>query len=117
MDLVTIIDAWTIPNYGVITELEHHLDGLAKDTLLVSLESGLQWIVQSRILESIAVDESIRFANETETIQFVNISDLASREVARTNILQKNQNRIFQYLLLPNGHTEKPKAGEMLKVA
>ncbi|PTX58392.1 hypothetical protein C8N46_11437 [Kordia periserrulae] len=113
---IKILDSWNISGFGIIAEVENVQDGIPKGTILKSQESELTWIVKSRIVETLAIDELTRFPNETETPIHLNLKNVSSMEKTKERIVEKNLNRIFQYHLEPNKHNEKPKSGEKLLV-
>ncbi|AOW19332.1 hypothetical protein LPB138_00940 [Urechidicola croceus] len=113
---VKIIDSWNITGFGIIAELENIHDGITKGTKLKSQETGLTWIVESRIVETLAIDSLKRFPNETETPMHLNFKSVSKLENAKETIIKKNRNRVFKYRLKPSKQNEKPKNGEILLI-
>lgn len=111
-----VIQAWSVSNIGMIAELESHFRGLAYGSILKSLTSGYSWTIHQRVIPGFIVDEVTRFENETESLAHLRFSSVEARETAKQQLLQKDKNCIFQYKLEPNGHREKPKTGEILKL-
>jgi len=113
---IKILDSWNISGFGIIAEVENIHDGLPKGTILKSQKTELTWIVESRIVETLAIDKLTRFPNETETSIHLNFKTVSNLEKTKERIVERNQNRIFQYHLKPNEHNEKPKSGEKLLI-
>lgn len=111
---IKILDSSNITGFGIIVELENIYNGLPKGTILKSQETELTWIVESRIVETFAIDKLTRFLNETETFIHLNFKSVSNLEKAMDRIVEMNQSRIFQYHLKPIEHKENPKNGEKL---
>jgi len=113
---VEIIDSWNVTGFGIIAELKNIHNGLPKGTKLKSQKSGLTWIVESRIVETLAIDSLKRFQNETETPMHFNFKSVSKLENAKEKIIEKNRNQVFQYRLETNKQNEKPNNGEILLI-
>ncbi|PZX37820.1 hypothetical protein LX97_02915 [Nonlabens dokdonensis] len=113
---IKILDTWNISGFGIIAEVENIHDGLSKGTILKSQETELTWIVESRIIETLAIDKLTRFPNETETPIHLNFKTVSNLDKTKEKIVERNQNRIFQYHLKANEHNIKPKTGERLSI-
>lgn len=112
----TIIDAWDTSTVGIIAELENQFGGLAYGSVLKSLRSGYSWTVYKRIIPGFVADEVTRYENEAESLMHFRFSSVLAAESAKQQWLAKDNKHIFQYQLEPNGHREKPEAGEILKL-
>ncbi|WP_345199618.1 hypothetical protein [Chryseobacterium ginsengisoli] len=84
-----------------ITDVEN---GFQKGMVLKSVDSGLYWEVQERILFS---EKEIKFEGETETRIHTNIRNIDKVQ----NEFDKN---IFEYKIKPIGHNEKPEVNDFL---
>lgn len=113
---IRVINSWNIPSFGILAEVENTYNGLPKGTVLKSQETERSWIVESRIIETLAIDKLTRFPNETETPIHLNFRTFLDLEKAKEGIVALNENRIFQYKLKPKEHGEKPKSGEKLLI-
>jgi len=113
---IKIINSWILTGFGIIAEVKNLHGGLPKGTVLKSIESGVTWIVESRIIETFAMDKLTRFQNETEIPFRVNIKNPSGLQNFRERVIERDKKNIFQYHLMPKNYNEKPKKGEELLI-
>ena len=107
-------NSFTISGRGIIVELQHFQQGLEKGTLLTSEQSGLSWEVKARIHFDHAEGKQLIYENESTEWILLKFNKLAERNKSLEVIQTKEADHIFQYLLKPVGHTEKPLESEGL---
>lgn len=109
-------NSFEISGRGIVLELRHHLKGLPKETELVEEKSGHIWKVEARVLFDHAVHLQRVFDNEYADFMLLRFEDKESRERSLHNIENKEAQNIYQYLLSPSGHNEKPESGTKLRI-
>lgn len=109
-------DSFTITGIGIILELQHSENGLLKDTKLISEKSGRTWMVIARILFDHAIAEQTIFDNESVEYMLMRFESDQKRQKSINEIKERESNTIFQYMLKPLGHSEKPEKEERLKI-
>jgi hypothetical protein len=118
---VKIIECYTITGRGLLTEIQHTLDGLPPNTVLMDPSSKQAWVVKKRVLSGLLMmaDSEIFFDCETEFehLSFAFKTE-AERDKAFRNELEKRKQNIYGYLLTPTmGHSNaKPEPGSTLLV-
>ncbi len=92
------------------------MNGIQKDTVLISSDSGLRWKVLSRILYDHTGGKQKYF--ESESVEFILLSfgSLSDKESSLNSIIEKERKNIFQYFVKPVGHKEKPTDGERIEI-
>src|SRR5690349_20087806 len=100
-------DSWFIEHLGLVVELTFFGAGLPSGTKLVS-ETGMKWIVDSRVLYSNALDIHKRYVGEKETFALVPGS--------KQGVAAQEREFIFHYLFDSHDPKTKPGAGENLKI-
>ena len=88
---IKILDSWNITGFGMIAEVKNFHNGLPKGTILKSQDTELTWIVESRIIETLAMDNLTRFPKETETSIHFNYKTVSNMEKTKERILEKNK--------------------------
>lgn len=109
-------ESFKVTGRGIVLELQHRKEGLSKDTTLISENSGKNWIVKVRILFDHAVHEQRLFENESTDYMFIKFNSLEKRQASINEIKERESNNIYQYLVQPIDHDEKPKQGEKLNI-
>jgi len=118
---VKIIECYTITGRGLLTEIQHSLDGLPPNTILMDPSSKQAWAVKKRVLSGLLMmaDSEIVFDCETEFehLSFAFKTE-AERDKAFHNELEKRKQNIYGYLLTPTmDHSNvKPEPGSTLLV-
>ena len=110
------VDSFKISGRVIIIELQHSENGLTKSIRLFSEKSGLTWEVIARVLFDHAVHEQKIFEVESTEYLLNKFESLEKRKKSIDDIKDRESNSIFQYLLRPIGHDEKPEQGEKLKI-
>ena len=112
---VKVIGCYEIKATGLLTEIQHFLEGIPPGSELVDEESNAYWIVKKRVFHGILLLEGteVYFENETETMHMDAVfSSEAKRKVAVEKELDKRKRGIYFYLLKPPNKKikAKPKA-------
>ncbi|HPE55272.1 MAG TPA: hypothetical protein P5514_04830 [Bacteroidales bacterium] len=113
---IEVINSWTIQGQGVIVELKNLETGLEKGTRLISIHSGIEWKVKGRLIFDHTADSQKRFHNETEIQVHVSFNPEENKDTSRKSLLDNESQGIYQYLIEFDGHNEKPKQFEKLKI-
>lgn len=109
-------DSFKITGRGIFLELQHSEQGLTKDTTLISENSEKKWLVKVRVLFEHAVHEQRLFENESTDYILMKFNSLEKRQASINAIKEREFNNIYQYLVQPVDHDEKPKQGEKLNI-
>lgn len=109
-------DSFKITRVGPIVFLCHKENGLPSGTKLTSEDSGLVWHVSSRILYSHAAEEQRLFDSESTVVHWLSFGSFKKRTDSIELIKQREEQSIFDYVLKPSNHEEKPIAGEELLI-
>ncbi len=109
-------DSFSITGRGIILELEHHESGLPAGTVLHDSDGKRKWKVNSRVLFDHAVDAHRIFENESANYMLVRFKSDEKRESSIEQVRLKESSSVFQYLIEPQGHDEKPKNLEELEI-
>jgi len=115
---LTIIESWKLSQVNeVIADLQHSLNGLMPGELLKSTLTGLKWKVLFRVI-FIQVENQRRFEGEKERVMHFSFADPKGENLRKLQISTAEQERqnIFQYVLEPVEHSDKPGKGEKLEV-
>jgi hypothetical protein len=111
-----IEESFNITGRGIVLELQHGEQGLAKGTELIAENSGKTWIVKVRVLFEHAVHEQKIFNSESIDYMLLKFDSIEKRQGSIESIKERESNNIYQYLIEPVKHDEKPKQGEKLKI-
>ncbi len=113
---VKIVNSFQISNLGIIAFIKNENEnlGLKKGTLLKSLEFNKSWIVKSRIIEFPLIE--IQFENETVTNSLLNFSNIENRFNAENKAKERISENVYQYLIEPILHKNKPLENEIVNV-
>jgi hypothetical protein len=116
-EAVSIVEnSFLITGRGIILELMHTEDGLGQGTLLESHITDRSWVVKARILFDHAEEYQKKFNSEMTEFMLLKFKIIEEREKSIKNILMKEKNNIYQYLVSPIGHEMKPENNERLKI-
>ena len=107
-------ESYEITGRGIVLELKHNEPGLNHGTILQSSKTKLKWELDSRIIFDHAADIQKAFENEPVNFMLIKFSDNTKREESRQKIKNKELENIYQYLIKPINHSEKPIDGEEL---
>lgn len=113
---IEIIECWSVTAIGVIAELKHQLAGLKSGTLLRSASTGEVWRIKTRLLFGHTYDDQKKFPEEIITYCHMSFESIEKRQVSARNILDKEEQHIYQYQLETYGHQSRLQAGDMLIV-
>ncbi|MEP0265687.1 hypothetical protein [Dokdonia sp.] len=114
--LAIIEDSFKITGIGILLELKHNQLGLAESTKLISEKSGKIWIIKTRVLFDHAVDEQQIFKIESTNYMHLNFRSVEKKQASIERVKERESNNIYQYLVEPIDHNEKPEQGEKLKI-
>lgn len=109
-------NSFKITGRGIILELKHTQKGLAKATKLISENTDKVWKVKARILFDHAVEEQKIFETESTEYALVRFESPEKRQESIDAIKERESQNIYQYLVEPIGHEDKPKQGEKLNL-
>lgn len=109
-----VIDSWNLTSIGIIAELCHFLDGLKSGLVIKSQSTGKEWRVKKRILYNHTYDKQKKFPDEAITYSHLSFESIEDQVVSARNIMDKEQQHIFEYRLQPIGHNTKPTVGDIL---
>jgi hypothetical protein len=115
---LTTVESWKLSFVNeVIADLQHSLNGLLPGTLLKSTETSLTWKVLFRVI-FIQVEKQKRFEGEKERVLHFSFDAPKAENLDsfQTKIKAQEIQGIFEYVLEPIGHSDKPHIGEKLAV-
>lgn len=112
---VTVSTSFKLQEGGIIAELKHQEAGLGRGTLLISSDSAHTWSVKSRILFAHAPKQRVFDIEECEAM-FVSFSSNKKRAASEKQIMDKESQGIYMYLLLPEGTEEVPAENDILSL-
>ncbi|MEP0262374.1 hypothetical protein [Dokdonia sp.] len=120
-NFIKIIECFNITGFGILTELQHHENGIPPNTEIVEPETGESWIIKRRVLSGILLMTGLEttFDCETESEHISNrYKNAKEREIAIEKELGKRKNGIYWYLLKPINKKQKvkPEIGTELKI-
>ncbi len=107
-------ESFMINGRGIIVFLKHQEYGLKKDTVLKSKKTNQKWKIESRILCDHAIKSHKIFEAESVNYMRISFKDLESRESSIQKIIKEESKSIFQYIIKPINHNEKPMKGDEL---
>jgi hypothetical protein len=118
---VKILECFNIPEFGIITELQHNENGIPPNTEILKSETEESWIIKRRVLSGILLVEDLetKFNCETESEHISNRYKTADElNIAIEKELEKRKNKIYWYLLKPKNKKQKvkPEIGTELKI-
>jgi hypothetical protein len=111
-----VVTSYNITSRGVIADIQHVRQGLPPGTVLQSQESGKGWQVKNRLLFSHTDQEQHVFPNEEPAYAHFSFRSVEDAIHSKKAILDREAQQIYHYTLLPVGHADKPREGEMLKI-
>jgi hypothetical protein len=109
-----MLESFSVAGRGVLVEMQHSENGLKQGTILHSIHSGLSWEIKSRVLFDHVMAAQKIFVNETISFMLLKFASTDKREESINNIKQKEASNIFQYMISPLGHEQKPEKEELL---
>jgi hypothetical protein len=112
--MIQVIESWDLTSIGIIAELRHQLDGLPSGFIIKSQTTGKEWVVKKRVLFYHTFDKQKQFVNETITYNHYSFESVDNMLISAKNILEKEEQNIFQYQLQSLGKHFKPTVGETL---
>src|SRR5689334_16082034 len=112
--IIQVIESWNTTTFGVIAELAHYLEGLPSGLIIKSTTTSEEWRVKQRVLYYHTFGKQRKF--DVEAITYVHASFAGPENLfsSAKNILDKEEQNIFEYRLQPVGHNAKPKIGDTL---
>jgi hypothetical protein len=113
---IEVIESWIIKGTGIITELKNIDKGLPNGTCLISLQTGYKWIVKGRLIFYHIAETQKRFPGECEVPMHFIFSKNENMEKSKKALLDKENAGIYQYLIEPVQHSEKPMHLEKLEI-
>jgi len=105
---ITVINSFAIQNQEIIAELKYQGNGLPTGIRLISKRSGSSWLVKGRLILFHAGDCQKRFPNETEIQMHFTFNPKENKDKSKNAIIDSEGQGIYQYLIEPDGHCEKP---------
>lgn len=112
--IALVVDSFNITGMGVIVYLQHAHQGLPTGTELFCPESDKLWRVKSRLLFGHV--EQVVFPNETPAYVHFSFSSVAKLLYSKKAILDGEAQKLYQYMLEPVHHADKPRAGQALTI-
>lgn len=112
--IIQVMDSWELTTVGIVVELRHHRNGLHSGLIIESPSTGEKWRVKYRILFSHTCEKQKIFAIETTTISFISFDSVENQMISAKNVLDKEDDNIFQYKVEAIGHKSKPIKGDIL---
>jgi hypothetical protein len=112
--MIKVLNSWKHQKNLIIAEIEYSGEGLFKGTQLVSKNSTNVWTVNSRLIFNHTMNNQKRFKGETESYLSLRFVDEDARVKSHREILDKESAQIYQYLIEPVNHVNKPKENEEL---
>jgi len=106
-----------INGFGIIIIFKHEQLGLPKNTTLTSINSGDRWKVKARILHYHINDKHRIFNNEETIFSRISFSSIEGRKNSIQRTIEQEASGIYEYLLEPIDHSNKPKQGEKLEIS
>ena len=115
-DSIKILNSWSLTHHGIITELSYDGAGLPKGIEVASSTTKNKWSIEGRMIFNHTMDKQTRFPNEHEIFMHFSFRSLDKIKKSIQELLDKEDRGIYQYILKPIGHLEKPLDGEQLEV-
>ena len=113
---VTVKTSFKLTEGGIIAELNHQEDGLARGTVLISENDGQTWKVQSRIVFAHTEPKQRDFESEERETMFPSFSSTKKRLASTRQILEKEAAGTYMYLIMALSHENTPTDGEILNL-
>lgn len=110
---IQVVDSWNMTT-GVLVELKHELNGLETELVIKSETTGKEWRVKKRILFHHTADRQKKFPNEATAFTHLSFLSLEHMHTSAKNILDKEEQNIFQYQLQSLGPHFKTIIGDIL---
>ncbi|MCU0430929.1 MAG: hypothetical protein MUF42_13275 [Cytophagaceae bacterium] len=116
-ELITVISKkiFRLQSRGFLLELQHTLSGLPKGSVLQSVESGLCWSVEARILFDHIKDQQKIGKGESLIHMISKFTSEEDQHKSAQELLAQESQGIYQYLLKAIDHQAVPLPGEMLR--
>ncbi len=115
MDVI-VFDSFKITGFGIIASLKVGTRSTLSGSIIMSQESGREWLVESKIIETTDLDISTLDDDESIVYSHLNFRTWENRENVIESIKIRNENGIFQFKLQGINHDDKPIKGESLTI-
>ncbi len=120
-NFVKIVECYNITGVGILTELQHSVNGIPPNTEITDSTSDETWIIKKRVHHGILIlDKSEKyFECETESMHVDSVfKTLTERKIAVEKELNKRKNGVYMYLIKPEKKKQKfkPEIGTELKI-
>ena len=129
-NVIKVIDSFEIKGMGLLTEIQHNLEGIPPNTNLIDGATENSWIVKKRVFHGVLLKEGAEVSFDCET-EITHVDAVFSDESKRAQVvkeeLDKQKKCIYHYLLKPvkkglqtrkkKKQVIKPATGSMLKIA
>lgn len=113
---VEVIDSWIIKGTGIIAELKNISNGVPSGFCLISKLTGHKWIVKGRLIFYHIAESQKRFPGELELPMHLSFKANENMEKSKKALLDKENFGIYQYLIEPIQHDEKPNRLDKLEI-
>ncbi len=103
-NFVKIVECYNITGVGILTELQHSVNGIPPNTEITDSTSDETWIIKKRVHHGILIlDKSEKyFECETESMHVDSVfKTLTERKIAVEKELNKRKNGVYMYLIKP----------------
>ena len=100
-DSIKIIDCFIISGLGIIAEIQHFKNGIAPNTEVFNLETGVYWVIKKRVFSGILIASNSEkyFDCETESMHVdFSFNTLKQRESMINNEIEKKEKKVFIYI-------------------
>ncbi|HWB26855.1 MAG TPA: hypothetical protein VG738_15335 [Chitinophagaceae bacterium] len=115
MPVAVVKSAFKVTGFGMIFFLKHQQVGLRPGTILISKISGLKWKVKCRVLAVHAFEIQKIFEGEDKVFAHYLLGEVTLEE-ARLKIVKEEEQHIYQYIIEPFSHQDKPGENEELVI-
>ncbi|MFC4632492.1 hypothetical protein ACFO3O_01130 [Dokdonia ponticola] len=120
-NFVKIVECFNITGVGLLTELQHNINGIPPNTEIIDLNTDETWIIKKRVHHGILIlDKSEKyFECETDSMHIDSVfKTLTERKIAVDKELNKRKNGVYMYLIKPEKKKQKlkPEIGTELKI-
>ena len=113
---IEVIDSWIIKGTGIIAELKNIVTGLPNGFCLTSSLTGHKWIIKGRLIFYHIAEDQKRFPGETELPMHFTFKTKEKMEESKKALLDRENLGIYQYLIDPVQHEEKPNKFDKLEI-
>ena len=113
---IQVIDSWNLTSIGIIAELKHQLNGLTTGSIIKSQSTNKEWRVRKRILYNHTFDKQKKFLNERTTYSHLSFDNAEKLTISAQNIIDKEEQNIFQYQLQPIGQNSTLTKGDIFEL-